>query len=211
MVNNKLPKKMTLHEKQEYVKRVFPEILNIKDKSLAEKVVEIWLYFLERSTYKRIEDAPYPGVPQYSLVNHIRVTAKAAIEIAKLYDLFYSIKVDMDRLIAVSLIHDVSCLVEYEGEGENTKKTELGAMLDHPTEGAVVAKNLGFPLEIANMILLHSQHPPHTHIEPPSLEFIIFLYADLALADGLMFLVGEPTHLSIRRRFFQYTRGGLVR
>ena len=61
---------------KEYIRSVFPEVEQIRDPGLAEKVVAtLW----EESELERIEDIPIKAKnPKTSLVTHIRFVARAS-------------------------------------------------------------------------------------------------------------------------------------
>ena len=45
--------------------------------------------------------------------------------------------------------------------------------------------------------------PPHVHVRPQYVEFVILSWADLGSVDPIFFLDGLPTHLEIGKRFFE--------
>jgi hypothetical protein len=113
----------------------------------------------------------------------------------------FDVVVDMDRLLAICLLHDVSKLVEHgEDDGEGVKSA-IGRTFPHAALGAVEAQRAGVPDLICRSIVLHPYHPPHTFLTPTSVEHVIAHWSDLGTADPLFLLRELPTHMEQRRLF----------
>jgi hypothetical protein len=179
-----------------------PEIDLIMSGSMREQLVRLWADFLSSSTYARIGDAPaFPGLDRYDLATHTRHVVRNSLALADSLKEFWAVDYERDILIAAALAHDASKLVEYSGpEGA---KTELGKALLHAQLAGVRCMDVGLPFKVAHMVTLHPFTPPHVHVKPQYVEFIILTWADLAAADPLFFLEGKATHLEFAKRFFQ--------
>ena len=157
--------------KPERIKRFFPEIGEIKDESLKEKVVRIWRLAIERGGWKRIEDIPFTLLipTKTTLLEHTRRVTRMALSIAGVRK-----DVKRDILIAGGLCHDVGKLLEYEKKGRRfvKRKSEL---LRHPISGALLAYEVGLPLEVVHIIATHSKEGEGTK---RSKEAIIIHHCD---------------------------------
>ena len=98
-----------------------PEIAQIQDEGLREKVVEVHSRALAETRFKRIEDIPASGVPDSPLMkqgtqaDHYRGVATMAIGMARgMQEVLPHVEIDYDILIAAALTHDVGKAYEYE-------------------------------------------------------------------------------------------------
>lgn len=137
-----------------YIEKLFPELKEIKDKTLRESVIKAWLLAIEKGGWKKIDDIPFtlliPDV-KISLVEHIRRVTRMAMAIAKVRD-----ALNLDFIIAGGLTHDVGKLLEYEKKNGKTIKSRYGKLIRHPVSGYHLALEAGLPLEVAHIILAHS-------------------------------------------------------
>ncbi|MFQ6092439.1 MAG: HD domain-containing protein [bacterium] len=136
-----------------YIKKLFPEVDEIKDADLRELVMKTWLLAMERGAWERIDSIPFTLLipTEVSLVEHTRRVTRMAMAVAgERYDL------DMDIVIAGGLTHDVGKLLEYEMEDEQVVKSRFGTLVRHPMSGYALATEVGLPLEVAHIIGAHS-------------------------------------------------------
>ncbi len=169
---------------------------------MRDKVIALWVSFVRESSYKRVGDCiALPGMPKYDLAGHTRQVTVNSIHLANTTRDFWKIDCDRDALIAAALCHDASKMVEREGP--NGSKTELGKALLHAQLAGVRCLEYGLPAKVAHMVTLHPFTPPHIHVKPQYLEFVILTWADLAAVDTLFFVEGKATHLEFQKRFFQ--------
>jgi putative nucleotidyltransferase with HDIG domain len=93
-------------------------------------------------------------------------------------------KIDMDRLVAGGLLHDVGKLLEigHDGKG-NYAKSRNGQCLRHPISGAIVAARAGLPQEILNIIACHAKEGEG---RAQTIETVLIHLADFATFDPLV-------------------------
>ena len=137
-----------------YIEKLFPELKEIKDKTLRESVIKAWLLAIEKGGWKTVDDIPFtlliPDV-KISLVEHTRRVTRMAMGIAKVRN-----DLNLDFIIAGGLTHDVGKLLEYEKKNGKTIKSRYGKLIRHPVSGYHLALEAGLPLEVAHIILAHS-------------------------------------------------------
>ena len=146
------------------IKDLLPEIELIKQEDLRDTVAETWADAIEQGGWSLEDLGSIPFtllIPdcRFDLVHHTRAVTKTAVAIAETLKANYgdAVSIDMDLLIAGSLLHDVGKLLEYAREGGAVVKSRKGALLRHPLSGQALAYKHGLPFEILNMIAYHSK------------------------------------------------------
>jgi hypothetical protein len=178
-----------------------PEI-GLLPEDIQDKVVRVWASLLEDSSYARIaEAAAFPGMSGYDLGRHTRHVVKNCIATADNLKEFWNIDCDRETLITAAILHDASKVVEYTGP--NGAESELGKALLHAQLGGIRCLDFGLSPKVANIVTYHPYTPPHVHVRPQYVEFVILSWADLAAVDPIFMLAGLPTHLEIGKRFFE--------
>lgn len=191
----------TSESEERQIREELPEIEMLADPEMQRQVVAVWASFLRDSTYARIADAPaFPGLPAYDLCGHTRQVVRHCDYMAGTLQEFWSLECDREALLAAALTHDSSKLVEREGP--NGTKTPLGEALLHAQLAGVRCLEAGLPAKVAHIVTMHPYTPPHVHVKPQCVEFVILSWADIGAADPVFFLEGKPTHLDIDKRFF---------
>jgi putative nucleotidyltransferase with HDIG domain len=176
----------------EYVASLFPELEQISDPSLREKVVDIWVEVWHESSWEKIEDAPKnpANLPDNrSLVDHTRAVTLEALAAAKVLEEVHHISLDHDTIVAASLLHDVSKLVEYERGDDGARTSQTGRLIQHAVYGAHKAWTRDLPEEIVHIIVSHTQN---SRKAPRTLECAVVHYVDYLDTDALLFDAGEP-------------------
>jgi len=184
------------------IREELPEISLLQSTETQDKIIALWSSFLRESSYARIGDAPaFPGLPGYDLARHTRHVIKNCLAMADTMKEFWDIDCDREALLAAALVHDASKLVEYTGtEG---KKTEIGKALLHAQLAGVRCLDFGLSPKVANIVSYHPYTPPHVHVRPQYIEFVMLTWADLAAVDPIFMLAGKATHLEFAKRFFE--------
>lgn len=188
---------MVSAEDKSYVRQLFPEVEEIADRELADKVVEIWGEIWKESTWRRIEDAPKnpENVPlHHTLVAHTRSVAQQAIAVARCVRERHKVEVNMDILIAGALLHDASKLLEYEaGADGQGHKAPFGKLVQHAIYGVHKAFAKGLPLEVVHLI---NSHTKQSRLHPATMEGVILHYVDYCDSDVLLQGAGQPLLLA---------------
>jgi putative nucleotidyltransferase with HDIG domain len=146
------------------VRELLPEMELIKQEDLKERVAATWADAVDQGGWS-VEDLgsiPFTLlIPDcsFDLVHHTRAVTRTAVAIAGTLKESYgdAVTIDMDLLVAGSLLHDVGKLLEYAKEGGAVVKSRKGALLRHPLSGQALAYKHGLPFEILNMIAYHSK------------------------------------------------------
>ena len=143
---------------------LLPEIDLIKQEDLRDSVAETWADAIDQGGWSLEDLGSIPFtllIPDcgFDLVHHTRAVTRTAVAIAETLKENYgdAIAIDMDLLVAGSLLHDVGKLLEYAKEGGKTVKSRKGVLLRHPLSGQALAYKHGLPFEILNMIAYHSK------------------------------------------------------
>jgi putative nucleotidyltransferase with HDIG domain len=142
-----------------------PEIAQIQDEGLRDKVVEVHARALAETRFKRIEDIPASGVPDSPLMkqgtqdDHYRGVATMAIGMARgMQEVLPNVEIDYDVLIAAALTHDVGKAYEYEhwDRWAADRRHTGSPSLRHPAYGAHLALTVGLPEPVVHCVAVHS-------------------------------------------------------
>jgi putative nucleotidyltransferase with HDIG domain len=92
--------------------------------------------------------------------------------------------IDMDRLVAGGLLHDVGKLLEIERRADGTfGKSRAGNLARHPISGAILAARAGLSPEVINVIACHAKEGDGA---PKVVETVLVHQADFATFDPLV-------------------------
>jgi len=185
---------MGIDDREEYILDLFPELLEIKDPGIRQKVIDCWLCALQESQWDNIEAMPWiPGKAEFiTNVQHVRGTAQIGMMIVKTVTssegVSPGIAIDLDVVIAGCLLHDVGKLLEYTGPTNNTGNlTPMGRHMMHHILGVYLAMKVGLNAEIVHCIEAHRESESF----PRSLEAQIVHWADLCHASAMVRLHPE--------------------
>lgn len=173
------------------------QLRRIKKKEMREKVIQTWVLGCERGGWQRLADLkkmPFTLLTDTKGVNFIEHTiavTEGALALAKTQAAAYRkmpYRVDMDRLIAGGLLHDVGKLLEIEPDGEGGwRKSRSGVCARHPISGAILAGEAGAPPELINVIACHAKEGEG---RPQCVETVLIHQADFATFNPLVMLKG---------------------
>ena len=147
------------------VRDAFPELADIEDDDLRERVVEAWVFGLERGGWRGVRDVPYAwNIHEVSNVEHVRGVARIAVRIADEQAAFHDADPDRDVVVAASLLHDVGKCYEYVGHVDDElvdpDPEYAGETVPHSLSGYALAHEVGCPMAVKRAI-------PHFHGEIP--------------------------------------------
>jgi putative nucleotidyltransferase with HDIG domain len=174
---------------KEEIKELFPEIEQIKNKSLKAQVVSAWEEAVKRGGWQIDELKTIPFtllIPncKTDLIAHTRAVTQTAIKVATVLSESYKdrVEIDSDILIAGGILHDVGKILEYAKEEEKVVKSKTGRLLRHPFSGAALAYKHGLPDEVIHIIATHAKEGDGGY---RSIEAMIVHYADFINFESL--------------------------
>ena len=149
----------------EQVKKLWPELEWIKDKSLRKKTAKTWELALKRSVLKvgDLENIPFtllcgPDL-KVSFMAHKRCVVHVARASGEKMNEFFGndLPVNMDVLISGAILADVGKLLEYELDKDGKAvQGRYGQYLRHPFSGVSLAEECGLPPEVCHIIAAHA-------------------------------------------------------
>ncbi|MCK4404121.1 MAG: HD domain-containing protein [candidate division Zixibacteria bacterium] len=171
------------------ITKLFPEIEQIKDEDLRDRVVSTWEEAIDVGGWSIEELKAIPFtllIPdcKVNLVTHTRAVTQTALQIASVLSEFYKEKVEIniDFLIAGGILHDVGKILEYAKDGDKVVKSRTGKLLRHPFSGSALAYKHGLPEEVIHMIATHAREGNGGY---RSTEAMIIHYADYINFESL--------------------------
>ncbi|WP_134672374.1 HD domain-containing protein [Halorussus marinus] len=140
------------------VRSALPELADIDDPALRDRVVEAWTLGLERGGWRDVHDVPYAwNIQEVSNVEHVRGVTRIAVASAAEQREFHGADPDLDVIRAACLLHDVGKCYEYvdhvddETLGE-PDPTYAGEEIPHSLSGYALAHEVGCPLAVQRAI-----------------------------------------------------------
>lgn len=165
------------------VLRLLPEIIEIKDKSLQDKVIACWeeAIAFRGWTEELLRNIPFTLLAEnvrITFIDHVRAVCKMCLALDDvLSEVHQSRKtpVNRDYLVAGALLADVGKLLEFEIVNGQPVKSNYGMHVRHPFSGVGLAFKHGLPSEVMHIIATHSKEGTGEKRSP---ESIIFHHAD---------------------------------
>ncbi len=178
---------------RESVIRSLPELSQIGDESLRNKVIDAWAYSLGHSSFTSIDQIRPSGNPDTARLksgtqtDHIRGVTQLAIALAdSLHSQFPDLPIDRDMLIACALCHDVGKPFEFDPENQQRWKqnpdTSGFPAIRHTQYGTHVCLTVGLPEEVCHAAGCHSGEG---ELVKRSLHVTIVHHADYAFWAAL--------------------------
>src|ERR1700730_6011771 len=174
---------------------LFPSLMQIKDKSLREKVAAVWNEAITSgcggkgwsfAELRAVKFTLLAGDIDMRFVEHLNSCALQCIAIADVLESSFrcSIPIQRDYLIAGALLADVGKPLEYDRDpsGKVVQGT-FGQQVRHPFSGVGLAYKHGIPGEVMHIIATHSHEGDKVE---RSIESIIFHHADFVDFDIAM-------------------------
>lgn len=167
----------------ELVLRLLPEIEEISDNDLKDKLIACWLEAIAFRgwTEQLLREIPFTLLAEnvtITFIDHVRAVCKMCIACDDVLSESHGPKktpVNRDYLIAGALLADVGKLLEYEIIEGKPIKSDYGKHIRHPFSGVGLAFKHGIPSEVMHVIATHSKEAAGEKRSP---ECIIFHHAD---------------------------------
>lgn len=166
------------------VEELFPELEEISDATLREKVVDVWVTAIQDNDMDTLRELPWGAyhddIHGERQVEHIRQVTQHAISMCdQIAAQRAGAAFDRDVVVASALLHDVSKLYEMTPDGGFS---ELWAWIPHPIMANYLCTKHGLSPHIQRIILSHTHQ---TNVEPKTLEGQIVKLADLITLEAL--------------------------
>lgn len=169
------------------------ELALITDQDLKNKVVEAWFKGCKLGGWKEVrelENMPFTLLTETHGVNfleHTKAVMWGARHLAEAQMRSYGAlpySIDLDRLTAGGLLHDVGKLMEIEPDGDGGyRKSRAGKCARHPISGAILAAEVGLDQEVVNTIACHAKEGDG---RPQVIETVFIHQADFATFNPLV-------------------------
>lgn len=169
------------------------QLERIEDAILRDGVVAVWVEAARAGGWQTVEELktlPFTLLAEtrgLTLVEHTIAVTEGAVGLARAQlDSYRQMPygINMDRLIAGGLLHDVGKLVEMERDGKGGyRKSRAGQYARHPVSGAILAARAGLGDDIVNTIACHAREGEGA---PRVVETVLIHQADFATFDPLV-------------------------
>lgn len=164
------------------IKSIWPEIEWMKDEELKEKVLDCWVYAIEKSVLspEDLKVIPFSLLIDncnISFMNHKRTVVQLSVKMAKIMQENFGneIQINMDYLIAGAILIDVGKLLEYEIIDGKLSTSNAGKLVRHPFSGLAISDRFNLPAEVQHIIGTHSKEGD---LGKRTVESIIVHHAD---------------------------------
>jgi len=168
---------------KELVLKILPEIQEIGDADLREKVIACWDEAIEFRGWSEelLLSIPFTllaanvGIP---FIDHVRAVCRMCLACDDVLSDIHGPRktpVNRDYLIAGAMLADVGKLMEFEIIDGKPVKSAYGLHIRHPFSGVGLAFKHGLPSEVMHVIATHSKEGAGEKRLP---ESIIFHHAD---------------------------------
>ncbi len=165
----------------------------IQNQALADLVVEVFTKGCEQGGWESVEELrkiPFTLLTDcrgITFLEHVIAVTEGAFALAKAQldnyaDVPYPI--DLDRVLAGGILHDVGKLMEIERDDEGGyRKSRAGHCARHPISGAILAAECGVSDELVNTIACHAKEGEG---RPQVVETVFIHQADFATFNPLV-------------------------
>jgi putative nucleotidyltransferase with HDIG domain len=165
--------------------RDLPEISDITDGDLRQKVVDAWALALSETRYKAVSEVPPWGNPKVFVIkrgsqaDHLRGVTHLAVAFANEFKSSWpEVRINKDVVLAGALCHDIGKPWEFDNDERWSADPSVFGYpsIRHPAYGMHLCLTVGLPEEIAHIAMAHS--PMEGNAIVRSLECTIVRYAD---------------------------------
>ncbi len=165
------------------VLKLLPEIAEIRDAVLRDKVIACWSEAIEFRgwTEELLRNIPFTLLAEnvkITFIDHVRAVCKMCVACDKVLDEVHGARktrINRDYLIAGAMLADVGKLLEFEIVDGRPRKSDYGKHIRHPFSGVGLAFKHDLPSEVMHIIATHSKEGTGEKRLP---ESIIFHHAD---------------------------------
>ena len=168
---------------KELVVKLLPEVNDIKDSSLRDKVIACWVEAIEYRgwTEELLSNMPFTLLAKnvkITFIDHVRAVCRMCTACDNVLNEIHGDQktpVNHDYLIAGALLADVGKLMEFEIVDGKPTKSDYGKHIRHPFSGVGLAFKHNLPSEVMHVIATHSKEGAGEKRLP---ESIIFHHCD---------------------------------
>ena len=168
---------------KDMIERLLPEVAEIKDNSLRQKVVACWEEAVKFRgwTENLLRTMPFTLLAEnvkITFIDHVRAVCRMCMACDEILTEIHGANrtpVNRDYLIAGALLADVGKLCEFEIVDGKPVKSDFGKHIRHPFSGVGLAFKHDVPSEVMHIIATHSKEGAGEKRLP---ESIIFHHAD---------------------------------
>jgi len=168
---------------KDVILRLLPEIREIKDEGLRNKVIASWeeAIAFRGWTEHLLRTMPFTLLAEnvkITFIDHVRAVCRMCIACDDVLSEIHGgnkIPINRDYLIAGALLADVGKLCEFEIIDGKPVKSSFGRHIRHPFSGVALAFKHGLPSEVLHIVATHSKEGAGETRLP---ESIIFHHAD---------------------------------
>ena len=167
----------------ELVTRLLPEINEIRDNELRDKVIACWQEAIDFRgwTEELLRSIPFTLLADnvsIAFIDHVRAVCRMCIACDDVLNEVHGDKktpINRDYLIAGAMLADVGKLLEFEIIDGTAVKSDYGKHIRHPFSGVGLAFKHDLPSEVMHVIAVHSKEGVGEKRSP---EAIIFHHVD---------------------------------
>lgn len=164
------------------IQKLFPELKEIRDDSLRDKVIAVWEESISQGGWQpeELEAIPFTllaGKIEMRFIEHVRSCVQMCVVVESVLHNVWGdrVPIDRDTLVAGALLADVGKPLEYTRRDGKIVKGHFGDMLRHPFSGVALCYKHGIPEEVMHVVATHSKEGDHVQ---RTIESIIFHHAD---------------------------------
>ena len=156
-----------------------------------ENVVTAWTTAWASSPYERLEDMPFGAGCDYPLMQHVNEVTRIGTDLACRAAADWGVVVEPEIMLPILILHDVDKPLMYVRERDSIQHSTLYHELPHGVAGAMLLRELGFPLKVVSTVALHAGNAPY---HGRTFEAYILHYADYFSADHAMIATGNKPY-----------------
>ena len=174
------------------ITELLPEIKDIRDRILQEKVIDVWEDSILTGGWqpKELLDIPFTllaGEIKMKFIEHVRSCARMCLAVEGVLREIWGerVPINHDYLLAGALLADVGKPIEYAKQDGKIVKGTRGDHLRHPFSGVGLCWKHGLPDEVMHIVATHSKEGDHVQRTTESIIFHHTDFIDFDIACGL--------------------------